>query len=79
MSPHIDMPYIGLLYAGACNFCKNSCSNSENFRVWQHFVTEFGKGGWGLFSTISLILVIIFHYSCRKSLLYLRHKSLLNL
>jgi hypothetical protein len=30
------------------------------------------QGGWGLFSTISLILVNIFHYSCRKNLLYLR-------
>ena len=30
------------------------------------------QGGWGLFSTISLILVIIFHYSCRKYSRYLR-------
>jgi hypothetical protein len=46
MFPHIDMPYIELLYAGACNFWKNSCKiiggNSENFRVWRLFVTEFG-------------------------------------
>ena len=35
--------------------------------------------GWGLFSTISLILVIIFHYNCRKYSRYLRHKCLLNL
>jgi hypothetical protein len=35
------------------------------------------RRGWGLFSTISLILVIIFHYSCRKSLLYLRPRFLL--
>ena len=26
MSLHIDVSYIGLLYAGACNFWKNSCS-----------------------------------------------------
>ena len=31
-------------------------------------------GGWGLFSTKSLILVNIFHNSCRKSLLYLRQE-----
>lgn len=28
------------------------------------------QGGWGLFSTKSLILVNIFHNACRKSLLY---------
>ena len=48
MSLRIDMPYIGLLYAGACNIWKNSCSNSENFRVCLHFTSEFGKGGLGI-------------------------------
>ena len=57
MSPHIDMPYIGLLYAGACNFCKNSCSNSENFRVCLHFTSVFGK----YFPVCGYPLGIIFH------------------
>ena len=37
-----------------------------------HVLLRSLAGGWGLFSTISLILVIIFHNGCRKSLLYLR-------
>jgi hypothetical protein len=33
-------------------------SNSENFRVWQHFITEFGKN----FPLSQRGLGIIFHY-----------------
>jgi hypothetical protein len=45
---------------------------------------EFSSNGglahtpWGLFSTKSLILVIIFHNACRKYSRYLRHNNLKN-